>query len=89
MRGGLCFTGAAAAAVAAVPGDVGGGCVACVLPTTRTLEAFSLMHAEGLSAVGVVAEPRGRLVDCLCVSDLRGMGGVVFYQHAHSPDAKA
>ena len=68
---------AAAAAAAAVPGDVGGGSVACVLPTTRTLEAFSLMHAEGFSAVGVVAEPRGRLIDCLCVSDLRGMGRAI------------
>ena len=54
-------------------GNVGGVEVACVLPTTRTLEAFSFMHAEGVSAVGVVREPRGPLVDCLSVSDLRGM----------------
>jgi|TARA_B100001142_G_scaffold62376_1_gene61572 CBS domain-containing protein len=55
------------AAVAQNRGDV-----VCVLPTTRTLEAFSLMYSEGVSAVGVVAEPRGKLVDVLSVSDLRG-----------------
>jgi len=69
-------TAAAAAAAAAAPGtdrNVGGGSVACVLFTTRTLEAFSLMYAEGVSAVGVVREPRGSLIDCLCVSDLRGI----------------
>ena len=39
--------------------DHGTGGVACVLPTTRVLEAFSLMYTEGISAVGVVREPRG------------------------------
>jgi CBS domain-containing protein len=52
-----------------VPGDE----VTCVLPTASALEAFSLMNAWGLSAVGVVSEPRGPLVDCLSVSDLRGV----------------
>ena len=44
-----------------------------MLPTARALEAFSLMNAWGLSAVGVVSEPRGPLVDCLSVGDLRGV----------------
>jgi hypothetical protein len=35
-------------------------------------------YAEGLSAVGVVREPRGPLIDCLSVSDLRG-GAVLVY----------
>ena len=52
-----------------VPGDE----VTCVLPTASALEAFSLMNAWGLYAVGVVSEPRGPLVDCLSVSDLRGV----------------
>lgn len=51
---------------------IGGG-VSCVLPTTRALEAFSAMRADGVSVVGVVREPRGPLVDCLSVSDLRGV----------------
>lgn len=57
------------AGAAVAPGDE----VTCVLPTARALEAFSLMNAWGLSAVGVVSEPRGPLVDCLSVGDLRGV----------------
>ena len=49
------------------------GGVSCVLATTRALEAFSAMRADGVSVVGVVREPRGPLVDSLGVGDLRGM----------------
>ena len=46
--------------------------VECVLPTTRAIEAFSRMRSRGVSSVAVCAEPRGKLVDVLALSDFRG-----------------
>jgi CBS domain-containing protein len=43
-----------------------------VSPTTRAIEAFSLMRSRGVSSVAVCAEPRGKLVDVLALSDFRG-----------------
>ena len=45
--------------------------VVCTLPTTRTLDAFMTMHITGRSVLGVIDEPRGRLVDVLSISDIR------------------
>ena len=46
--------------------------VECVLLTTRAIEAFSRMRSRGVSSVAVCAEPRGKLVDVLALSDFRG-----------------
>ena len=55
----------------------------CVLPTTRAVEAFSVMHYTGRSAIGVTVEPRGPLVDVISVSDLRGMSRDGFVLDMH------
>ncbi|CAL54349.1 CBS domain [Ostreococcus tauri] len=44
--------------------------VLCCFPQTRLLEAFGLMHVTGRSCLGVVDEPRGKLVDVLSLTDL-------------------
>jgi CBS domain-containing protein len=45
--------------------------VVCTLPTTRTLDAFMTMHITGRSVLGIIDEPRGKLVDVLSISDIR------------------
>ena len=45
--------------------------VMCVFPETRLLDAFVMMHVTGHSCLGVVDEPRGKLIDVLSVSDIR------------------
>ena len=51
---------------------LGSGPVTCVAADTAALEAFCLMFAEKVSAVGIVS-PAGTLIGNLSVSDLRGL----------------